>query len=93
MNCFDNLIGIHRTCPPTSPSSGLYIQDLPGITLSVANAAVDNETISGVKLIEEKITFAQNAIHAALRNQLADKLKINSIIQNDTLGFMRLILL
>lgn len=89
MDCFDNLIGIHRTCSPVIPSSGLYIQDLPGITLSVANAAVDNETISGVKLIEEKISFAQNAILAQLRNQLADKIKINSIIQNDTIGFYR----
>lgn len=87
MDCFDNLIGIHRTCSEVTPSSGLYIQDLPGVNLSVANAATDNETMSGVKLIEEKIEFAQNAIAAQLRNQLADKLKINSIIQNDTLGY------
>ncbi len=89
MNCFDNIIGIHNLCTPVTPSSGFYIQDLRGINLSVANAATDNETMSGVKLIQEKITFSQNAILAHLRTQLADKLKINSIIQNDTIGFYR----
>jgi hypothetical protein len=89
MNCFDNLIGIHRSCNETEPSSGLWIQDLEGITLSVANAATDNETISGISLIEEKITFAQNAIAATLRNQLASKVRVNSILQNDTVGYYK----
>jgi hypothetical protein len=89
MNCFDNIIGIHNLCTPVTPTSGFYIQDLRGINLSVANAAIDNETMSGVKLIQEKITFSQNAILAHLRTHLADKLKINSIIQNDTVGFYK----
>ncbi len=89
MNCFDNIIGIHNLCTPVTPTSGFYIQDLRGINLSVANAATDNETMSGVKLIQEKITFSQNAILAHLRTHLADKLQINSIIQNDTVGYYR----
>jgi hypothetical protein len=89
MNCLDNLIGIHRSCNEETPSSGLYIQDLSGITLSVANAGIGNETISGIKLIEDKITFSQNAILAALRMQLANKIRVNSIINNDTVGFYK----
>jgi hypothetical protein len=89
MDCFDNIIGIHNLCTPVTPTSGFYIQDLRGINLSVANAAIDNETMSGITLIEEKITFSQNAILAHLRTHLADKLKINSIIQNDTVGFFK----
>jgi hypothetical protein len=89
MNCLDNLIGIHRSCNEETPSSGLYIQDLSGITLSVANAGIGNETISGLKLIEDKITFSQNAILAALRMQLANKIRVNSIINNDTAGFYK----
>lgn len=85
MNCFDDLIGIHRSCNEVAPSSGLYIQDLPGITLSVANSATDGETISGLKMIQSRITHAQNAIVAHARNQLSD-IKLNSIIQNDTIG-------
>jgi hypothetical protein len=89
MNCFDNLIGIHRSCNEETPSSGLYIQDLSGITLSVANAGIGNETISGIKLIQDKISFAQNAILATLRMQLANKIRVNSIINNDTVGFYK----
>jgi hypothetical protein len=89
MNCFDNLIGIHRSCNETEPSSGLWLQDLEGMTLSIANAATDNETISGITLIEEKITFAQNAILATLRNQLANQVRVNSILQNDTVGYYK----
>jgi len=76
MTCFTNLIGIHRTCNPIAPTSGLYLQDLPGITLSVANSAVDNETMSGVKLIEEVIEFSVNAILAQIRTQLSDMIRI-----------------
>lgn len=89
MNCFDDLIGIHRACDEVTPSSNLYIQDLPGITLSVANKATDEETISGLKMIEGRITHAQNAIIAHVRNQLADKIRVNSIIQNDSIGYYR----
>lgn len=87
MNCLNGLIGIHRTCDSVSPSSGLYIQDLSGITLSVANAGTDNETMSGVKLIENCIEFAQNAILNQVRTQLANKIKVGSIISNDTIGY------
>jgi hypothetical protein len=87
MNCLDNVIGIDRKCTPVTPSSGLYIQDLPGISLKIANAAIDEETVSGISLIEEKISFAQNAILAQLRNSLANKVRVKSIIENDTIGY------
>jgi hypothetical protein len=87
MDCFDNLIGIHRNCGETTPSSNLYIQDLPGITLSVANFGMDEETISGLKMIQSRITHAQNAIVAHIRNQVADKIRLNSVIQNDSVGY------
>jgi hypothetical protein len=87
MNCLDNVIGIDKKCTPTTPSSGLYIQDLPGITLKVANAAANEETISGIRLIEDKISFAQNALLSHLRMHFANKLNVKSIIENDTIGF------
>lgn len=88
MNCLDNLIGI-RDCNQPEPSSGLYIQDLPGMRLSIANAAVDEETVSGVELIKEKITFSQNAILNQVRNILKDKLRVNSLIESDNVGYYK----
>lgn len=89
MDCFDNLIGIHKACNEETPTSGLYIQDLPGITLSVANFATDEETISGLTMIQNRMTHAQNAIVSHVRNQLADKIRSNSVIQNDSIGYYK----
>lgn len=89
MDCFDNLIGIHRQCTPVTPSSSLYIQDLQGITLKVANAAIDEETISGLAMIQGRMTHAQNAISALIRNQVSSKLRVNSILNNDTVGYYK----
>ena len=85
MNCLDNVIGI-RGCGSVESSSGLYVQDLPGISLREANAAADQETISGFELIKEKITFAQSAILSQMRNLLSDTMKVNSLIESDNVG-------
>lgn len=89
MNCLDNLIGIDKICSPVAPSSGLYINSLPFISLKVADAAINEERISGVKLIEEIITFSQNKILAQIRNHLSSKILLNSVIENDTIGYYR----
>jgi hypothetical protein len=89
MNCLDNLIGIDNQCTPTIPSSGLYIQNLPGITLKIANAANNEETVSGVKLLEDIITFSQNKILNQVRNHLASKIQIASVLENDTVGYYK----
>lgn len=88
MNCLDNIIGI-RGCGLPEPTSGLYIQDLAGMRLSIANAAVDNETISGVELIREKIKYAQNEILNEARNILKDKIRVNSLIESDVVGYYK----
>lgn len=89
MDCYDNLIGIHNQCTPVVPSSGFYIQDLPGINLKVANAAIDGETKSGLTLIQEKMTFAQNVIVAHIKTQASSKLRATSILSNETVGYYK----
>ncbi len=88
MNCLDNLIGIDNICTPVTPSSGLYIQNL-GITLKTANAANNGETESGVKLLQDIISFSQNKLLNQVRTHLKDKLLINSVISNDIIGFYK----
>lgn len=87
MNCFDNLIGISRTCNRPSPLSNLYLQDLHGMKLSIPEAATDSETMSGIQLIDEKIKYVQEFMKAQLRITLQDKININSIIENDSVGY------
>ncbi len=85
-DCFDNIIGINKLCTPESPVSGLYIQDLPGITLQIADAATDEETASGVALIREKIEIAKKTISQDAIEFLLPKVKTNSLIGSDTIG-------
>lgn len=52
--CLNNYIGI-RGCSEEEPESGLYINDVPGITTKSAANIVDSELISGTQLLENII--------------------------------------
>jgi hypothetical protein len=87
MSCLDNIIGIDKRCSPETPSSGMYIQDLPGVTVKLADMAADEETESGVSLINQKITYAKDQILQDVREFLLPYMKVNSVLENDTVGY------
>lgn len=87
MGCFDDIIGIDKLCSAETPSSGLFIQDLPGVTVKLADMAADEETSSGVALINEKITFATNSILQDIREFMLPYMKHNSALENSTIGY------
>jgi hypothetical protein len=80
------MIGIDKNID--TPESGLFITDLPGVTLRLADAANQDE-LSGYKLIEDRIKFAKLSIQARLRDHLKDKFKVNTVIENGTVGFRK----
>jgi hypothetical protein len=88
-DCLDNIIGIDKLCTPESPASGLWVQDLPGITLQTAGAATDEETASGIALIREKINIAKKAIFQDAIEFLLPKVRTNSLIESDTVGIYK----
>jgi hypothetical protein len=87
MSCLDNIIGIDKKCSPDTPSSGLYLQNLPGVTVKLADVAADEETASGVDLINEKITYAKDQILQDVREYLLPHMKVNSVIESETVGY------
>lgn len=87
MECLNDLVGIKNTCETPVSKSGLWLQDLKGFSLKLADAAIDEETSSGLELIREKYIFAQNAILAQFRAQFQDKIRSGSVISNDTIGY------
>lgn len=89
MNCLNNLIGIDKTCATDTPESGMYIQNLPGITLKIADAAVSEEGISGELLIRKKIEHSQDCIVNDLRTFLKDRFNILSVIEENTIGYYK----
>lgn len=87
----DNLIAVSpKTCDPDPlPTSGIYVNDLPGITLKIADAGVDEETKSGVQLIKNKIRLAENDILNEIRTHLLPLTRANNVVENDTVGFYK----
>ena len=85
--CLNNLIAVDRQCTAIVPTSGLFLQDLPGVTIRMADAGTDEETESGLALMEDKIAFAQRALVQDMRDFLLPKIRSASVIENDTVGF------
>lgn len=88
MSCFENIIGVKRTCDETPPVSDLYVNQLTGITIKDADAAISAEYASGVRMIKEKIEFATNLIIQHVKNS-ATKFLSRSIIENGTVGIFK----
>jgi hypothetical protein len=84
MNCFDKLVGVANVCG--NSTSGLYLNDLPAISVQNADATIDNEYYSGVQLLQRKIDFAQNACINFVRQQAITKLRSKTMINNDVIG-------
>ena len=64
MNCWNNVIGIRGLCDEQTPSSGLYINDLTGISMSDLDSGVNEEDKTAYTLIQRKIDQAANMIQA-----------------------------
>ena len=85
--CLDNIVGINHACTPESPASGLYLQDLPFLTIKVADAASDEETSGGVELLREKLLFAHRGMINDLRSFIVPHMRLNSVLENDVAGY------
>ncbi len=86
LDCLTNLIGIDGSCNDNTPTSGLNITDLTGISLKGADAAIDETFVSGKELIQKKIQLAKNAVLNRLRSHLALNVEALSNVENDTIG-------
>lgn len=86
MACLDNLIGVAESCSTTVPDSGRYINELPYLSIEVAEAIVTQEDKSGVDLLEDKITLAENEVYSDFRNRLLPRTRMISVLQNDRIG-------
>ena len=81
MACFDDYINVRATCSATTtPSTGLYIDDLPGLTISKA-AHVTEDFAKGTDLLDQCVT--QGIIR--VRNKLVSKL-MGTVLFNQTLS-------
>lgn len=86
-NCFENIIGIKGQCgTPETPSSGLYIQDLPFIDLKVADSLLEHED-SNVAYIQDRLNYAYNTVKNELAVKIAPMWKRKSILEDSLMGY------
>lgn len=76
--CLENFIGVR--CLTTNPTSGLWINDLPGINLGYAADIVDRGGMSGLQFLQEKIDFATRLVVQELSGAALPYFRMNSII-------------
>lgn len=86
MYCWNNLIGISRTCNPTPSDSGLYIQDLPFISLKNADAAISEDYQSGIDLIQKCINRSYDILTAQFRSYVMQNMRYVTNVEAISVG-------
>lgn len=89
LECFENVIGIHKNCEPTAPSSGLFLNDLPGITLANISAGVTSENTSYVDKISTLISEATQKVIHDFRTIIQPHMIYTSVLEADNIGFYK----
>lgn len=82
--CLDNFIGVK--CLTTNPTSGLWVNDLPGINLGYAADIVDRGGMSGLLFLKEKIDFATRLVLQEVSGYSINYFRMNSIIDQIHIG-------
>jgi hypothetical protein len=87
-NCWDNVIGIRGLCDAsTPPISGLYINDLTGISLADLDSGVNEEDKTAYTLIQRKIDQAANMLKAESLAYLQSRWNYTTSSWTGDLGF------
>jgi hypothetical protein len=90
LSCLDGLIGIRGECgTPTVPTSNVYIQDIPFMTIKNADAGINEEMKSGFELIQDKMAFAKKLVVDDVTTFFSSRIKTASVIESETLGYFR----
>lgn len=82
LSCFgSNYIGIRGGCDNTTPSSGLYINDVAGISLKLASHLADEETIKGETLLRRIEQTAIRDVWSEVRAKLAKYYELGKVVE------------
>ena len=82
--CLEDFIGVK--CLTQTPTSGLWINDLPGINLQYAADIVDSDGSSGLLFLKEKIEFATRLVIQEIAGAAVPFFRMNSIVDQIRVG-------
>lgn len=86
MNCLRDYIGLRWCGNTTTPPSGLYVNDLPAISLKQITSLTDEETATFSELWNIIQQRAEMRFASDLRDAMGKRYKINSINQGGNIG-------
>jgi hypothetical protein len=90
MNCLENIVGIRGLCGgDTTPNSIYYINDLAGIGIKEADAAMDAEYANAYDFLKSKIDLAGDLIASKMRSYFNPRFKGGSVIEQHTVGIFQ----
>lgn len=69
-SCYQNFITVRQGCEDITPTSGLYIEDLPGISIQSAAMMAEEKYSNGVDLIHDKVIHAIQLLESAVQQRM-----------------------
>lgn len=84
MSCIDNFIGIQRGCEVVVPVSGMYIEDLPGVSIKYLALAENGKYLSAKNMVTEKFRIAKDFMMAEMSGILINNSIVESIESIET---------
>lgn len=89
LDCFNNFIGINNVCTEQTPTSKLYLNQLTGMSIKIAEKAMAKEHSSVIDFLNEKIDFAIAETIDEVRQNAYPAMQVKSILDNNTVGFWK----
>lgn len=84
MNCLKDYIGV-RNCGQDNPESGLFINDLPGISLKVLDNIANDEQVTFLNVWNAVQARATQRINTAVTNYFGKRYRIKKLAQTTVL--------
>jgi len=86
-DCLQNFIGLRGYCSDITPESGLYINDLPSVSLKMLNGLADGEQKNYSELFNQLYTRTLNQLESDILNKSQKFFKTNILIDNSLTGY------
>jgi hypothetical protein len=68
--CYQDYITVRQGCENITPKSGLYIEDLPGISIQSAAMIAEEKYRNGVDLIHDKVIHAIQLLESSVQRHI-----------------------
>lgn len=85
-SCFDNLIGLRGSCDCANPISGLFVNDLPGITLRRLSKTANEEHTRGETYFKRLHQEAANEVALLFQTKIGEYFMFNHILDRKVVG-------